>query len=318
VGGIRFAVPMLLFAAAMPAMDFFLGGSILGITESLRVFYWLVLIGVGGAFALGFWDDARTAPARVKFAGQIAVAAVSVALLEAAPVRHPFQNWAETLLSGEVALWAGRVIAFGWIIFMMNAFNFMDGINGFAAVFAIGVLIGFAAMLGRATGETEAVYYCLFCIGTLIAFLVSNAPGHEFMGDCGSQFLGFVLAAFALAWNAPAGAPTGPTAIPFEAGVLMLLPFIYDVVRTLLVRAGRGERLWLAHRDHLYQRLVRIGWPHLKVVMYNIPFFTICVLMGYVFAASTTNFHRILTIIIAAGSLYLYNRLVIHKTSNLS
>jgi UDP-N-acetylmuramyl pentapeptide phosphotransferase/UDP-N-acetylglucosamine-1-phosphate transferase len=93
--------------------------------------------------------------------------------------------------------------------------------------------------------------------GGVLGFLVLNLPpARVFMGDVGSTFLGFTIAA----WSIAGTQRTVP--VPLLAWVAVLSPFLFDAATTLARRMWRGERVYQAHRTHMYQRLVARGWTH--------------------------------------------------------
>jgi UDP-N-acetylmuramyl pentapeptide phosphotransferase/UDP-N-acetylglucosamine-1-phosphate transferase len=97
---------------------------------------------------------------------------------------------------------------------------------------------------------------CVVLAAAAAAFLVRNfPPARIFMGDVGSVPLGFLAGAIGLVgWN--------DGLWPLWFPVLVFAPFVCDATLTLLKRLARGERVWQAHRDHYYQRLVRMGFGH--------------------------------------------------------
>lgn len=213
------------------------------------------LLGCGfAAFAFGGLDDFRPIGARLKLAAQIVIAVAFVALVGAVDV-IPLPG------IGEVDL---RMAAFPltvfWIVAFMNAYNFMDGVNGIAGVCAIYVLsaIAVAAAAGGG-GEIGVPAVLLAC--AVFGFLPLNLPrGRIFMGDGGSQFIGFMVAAFAvMICNAP-GDATSPMFTP-----VAFMPFLFDVFFTLAHRARRKRNLFEAHNEHVYQLLARLGRPHQSV-----------------------------------------------------
>jgi UDP-N-acetylmuramyl pentapeptide phosphotransferase/UDP-N-acetylglucosamine-1-phosphate transferase len=131
----------------------------------------------------------------------------------------------------------------------------MDGVDGIAGGQAVVAGIGWIAV-GYAIQDP-----LLVVVGTVLAaasagFLLFNwAPASVFMGDVGSSFLGFLLAALAV--YAAARSPASAT-----AGMLFVWPFVFDATFTFLRRAGRRENVLDAHRSHLYQRLVLTGVSH--------------------------------------------------------
>jgi UDP-N-acetylmuramyl pentapeptide phosphotransferase/UDP-N-acetylglucosamine-1-phosphate transferase len=140
------------------------------------------------------------------------------------------------------------------IVWVVNLYNFMDGSDGLAGAMTV---IGFGSYAAAAwLAGSAAVGSLLALAAATIPFLFYNAPpARLFMGDAGSVPLGFLAAIFGLTgWMErwwPAWFP-----------VLVFLPFIADASVTLLRRLVRGARVWHAHREHCYQRLVRLGWGH--------------------------------------------------------
>ncbi len=215
----------------------------------------LALAGVlGGMAAL---DDLYDFGAKAKLLAQAIaglVFAVFVARIEVLPL-------------GLIDLPLGPVIgALGttlWIVVATNAVNFMDGANGVApgaqvialAAFAIAAFgAGLPAVGGAALAGAAA------CAG----FLPWNLRGRLFQGDVGALFSSFLLAGLAVL--ATQGG-TGHGCVFLYFAPLALFPFLTDVLLTLLARARRGERLFEAHRDHLYQLWLKADptRPHLAL-----------------------------------------------------
>lgn len=209
------------------------------------------------ALLVGLVDDRVTLAPAWKFAGQIAVAALFIAFfgpLQSAPLPHV----------GEIALgpfW-GAAIAGLWIVGFMNAFNFMDGANGLAGGAAAAGLAWIAVAAAFAGAPFVAAAALLLALAAS-GFLPQNLRrGRLFMGDNGSLSLGFLIAAFAvLGANESAGrmsALVAPT---------VFLPLLYDVALTLVSRLIRGRNILQAHREHLYQLMMRSGASHAGVAV---------------------------------------------------
>ncbi len=148
----------------------------------------------------------------------------------------------------------GMLLAVLVIVWMTNLYNFMDGSDGLAAAMTV-IGYGAYAIAADRAGMADAPIIAAVVAAT-IPFLVLNWPPARIMlGDVGAVPLGFLAAVFGLGgWQAgywPAWFP-----------VLVFLPFIADATVTLLRRLLSGERVWRAHRDHYYQRLVQMGLGH--------------------------------------------------------
>ena len=159
-----------------------------------------------------------------------------------------------TLLSGTHGWMLVIVIAFA-IAWVTNLYNFMDGSDGLAGGMA---LIGFGCYgLAAWLAGDEAFAMLNFCIAAAAAaFLLFNFhPARIFMGDTGSIPLGFLAAVFGVM-----GWINGLW--PLWLPLLAFSPFIADATATLAKRGVRGEKIWQAHREHYYQRLVQSGFGH--------------------------------------------------------
>lgn len=136
-----------------------------------------------------------------------------------------------------------------------NLYNFMDGADGLAggmAVFGFGAYALAAFLVGALT----LAALCASLVAASAAFLVFNwHPARLFMGDVGSVPLGFLAGALGLqGWAIGAW--------PLWFPLLVFAPFMCDATLTLLKRLLRREPVWRAHREHYYQRLVRMGFGH--------------------------------------------------------
>jgi UDP-GlcNAc:undecaprenyl-phosphate/decaprenyl-phosphate GlcNAc-1-phosphate transferase len=203
--------------------------------------------------AVSLRDDFRPLPAIFRLAVHIAAAAVVVAV--AGPIR---QIAVGGLAVPDLAVLAWPVTIL-WLVGMTNAFNFMDGIDGIAGITAAaaGAAVAFAA--GGAGCEPAAAVALALAAGA-IGFLTSNwPPARVFMGDVGSTFCGFTLAATPLLAS-PAERP-----VILAVVVLAVWPFLFDAAFTFLKRVIRRENVFEPHQGHLYQRLVIVGWSHRAV-----------------------------------------------------
>jgi UDP-N-acetylmuramyl pentapeptide phosphotransferase/UDP-N-acetylglucosamine-1-phosphate transferase len=146
------------------------------------------------------------------------------------------------------------------LVWVTNLYNFMDGADGLAAGMSI---IGFAAY-GIAAWLANHPVMVVLCAATAAAaagFLVHNFhPAKIFLGDVGSIPLGFLAAGLGLVgWR--------DDLWPLWFPVLAFGPFIADATVTLVRRLIRGERVWRAHREHYYQRMVRMGLGHRRTAL---------------------------------------------------
>lgn len=143
------------------------------------------------------------------------------------------------------------------IVWMTNLFNFMDGSDGLAGGMA---LFGFAVFALQAATMGDVAFANLNAViaAAALGFLLFNFhPARVFMGDAGSIPLGFLAGLIGFAGWAKGVWPAWFPALVFS-------PFIVDATATLFKRLLRGERIWQAHREHYYQRLILLGHGHLK------------------------------------------------------
>lgn len=149
----------------------------------------------------------------------------------------------------------GEVITVLFTAWLINLYNFMDGMDGFAGSMA---LIGFSALatIAALAGDTSYAALAAVVAGASLGFLLFNRPPASlFMGDVGSATLGFLVAVFAL-WSNRNGH------VPGWMSVMIFSVFIVDATVTLIRRALKREAVWKAHRTHHYQRVVQAGWSH--------------------------------------------------------
>jgi len=156
----------------------------------------------------------------------------------------------------------GLLFSLLFVVWMINLYNFMDGMDGFAggmAVFGFGAY----AVLGWVAGDMTFATISMLLAAAAGGFLVFNfPPARIFMGDSGSSTLGLMAASLGL-WADRKGL------FPLWAAVLVFSPFIVDATVTLAGRIVRGERVWVAHKTHYYQRVVEIGWGHRRTVLWE-------------------------------------------------
>ena len=200
---------------------------------------------------LSFVDDVRGVPSPVRLTGHLLAALILVLY-----VLLPMHALALALL----------VLAVAWIT---NVFNFMDGSDGLAGGMA---LIGFGvyAVAGEAAGHDALVACSIALAGAAAAFLVFNFhPARIFLGDVGSVPLGFLAAALGIAgWR--------DDVWPLWFPVVVFGVFIGDATLTLVKRLARRERVWQAHREHYYQRLVRLGAGHRRTAWLAYALMVLC------------------------------------------
>ena len=213
---------------------------------------------VGGAIILlfGIWDDRVGLTYRTKFAGQALAAFVVITF-------GGVQITSLPLISVEwFGPWVGIPLTFVTLIAVTNAVNLSDGLDGLAGGLS---LISFAATayLSFQTDDPFLMLMVVSVLGGLLGFLRFNThPAKIFMGDAGSQFLGFFLGVTGLALANPAHGPYGLMVALFVWGLPVL-----DMVGVMAQRLREGRSPFIGDRNHLHHKLLGLGWPHRQAVM---------------------------------------------------
>lgn len=211
---------------------------------------------------VSLWDDLRGVPASVKLLVQMA----ALAMLFAFGVHVEF---APDTWWGNLAEYAVTAL---WVIGIVNAFNFLDGINGLAASLGVAICL----LMGLLAWKTHQIYMLFLCVavaGAALGFLPDNAryarPARVFLGDTGSIYLGWMMACIVVLgdWS-----EEGPIKA-YSAPALIFSIMIFDMVYTTAARIYRGDvrslHEWVAYvgRDHLHHRLMTLGLSQKQTVI---------------------------------------------------
>ncbi len=227
------------------------GLAVLGLRGAVPPDLVCAIAGGGLAVALvGLADDRRSLSASVRLSVHFAAALWALAWLGGLP---PLGVGTRLVSSG----WAGYVFGAFGIVWAVNLFNFMDGIDGIAASEAI--FVALAGALLSASSSSGVGFAAVLFAGACGGFLLWNwPPARIFLGDVGSGYLGYVIVVLAVA-----ATRTNPVAL----WVWLILGgvFFVDATVTLTRRILRTERVYIAHRGHAYQRLARRWGGHNKV-----------------------------------------------------
>ncbi len=231
LGGVAIALAIAPFAFIYPPTDSMALGGI-----------------IGASFLLGLWDDTATAPTRTKLLALIAACLAATALgLTPEALTSPW---------GDLTL--GPVLILGsalWLLVFINAANFMDGSNGLS-IGSMTVMLAGLAIIGIQHGDFDLSQWWFALVGAIVGFLIHNLRGKLYAGDAGALGLGALFAGLGLV-----------SGLEVWTVATLALPFLVDVLLTLIWRA-KHQRSWLKpHRDHAYQRLIDQGWGHLEVAI---------------------------------------------------
>lgn len=264
---------------------------------------------VGGSFilfAFGVWDDAREIGHWAKFLGQIAAAGLVVYYGGLYVSYCPF-------LGSELSPAIGKPFTVFALVGVINAVNHSDGLDGLAAGESMLSLIAFA-ILGYLGSSRLVVGVALAAMGGILGFLRYNSyPARVFMGDCGSQVLGFTLGFLAVYLT-----QVGDTAVSPALALLVIGMPIADILAVLYQRVSGGMHWFRATRNHIHHRLLDLGFRHYEtvIIIYSIQtllvvsavllryeadfevvglyLLVVCVLFGALTAAERTGWrHRI-------------------------
>lgn len=226
---------------------------------------WRALLGSGGIVAFTGWiDDRNHLSPKARLLAQSAAVGWALFCLGGMP---------ELILTKTITLKLGilgTILTFVGGVWVINLYNFMDGIDGLAG--GQGVFVSLAgAWFFLQTGQTTIATSLTLLAVALAGFLWWNwPPAKVFMGDVGSSFLGIVFFVYALEGERTASAPALVWAV-------LLAPFVVDATLTLLRRMKKKEKLFQAHKSHVYQLAVQKGYSHqvvtLSFLMLNVALF---------------------------------------------
>lgn len=204
---------------------------------------------------IGFADDLQSLPPLPRLVAQVIAAAIFLPSTPLTVIGLP-------LLDLPLSVGVGWVLGLLWLVGLSNTYHFMDGIDGLAG--GLAVIAGlFWAFIGY--HEQDSL---IALLGSLIAFTSAGflaynlPPASIFMGDAGSTFLGYSLAALPLIAVSRGGSPR-----LIISGLLVVGLFVFDAALTFMRRVLKGENVLQPHRSHLYQRLVDLGEPPPRVTV---------------------------------------------------
>ncbi|MFH0933990.1 MAG: glycosyltransferase family 4 protein [Pseudomonadota bacterium] len=221
-----------------------MAGSMAGWLLLPSLLEWWLVLPYTGLFVVSFLDDRHSQPVWQRLSAHFVAAGILMG---------------GSGLAGELGI-VPTLLLLVLIVWVTNLYNFMDGSDGLAggmAVFGF-ALYGMACLQAQ---QHELAMLNFSISAAALAFLIYNfPPARVFMGDAGSIPLGFMAAAMGM-W----GWRQGCWDVWFP--LLVFSPFVLDASVTLFKRTLRGEKLTEAHRDHYYQRAIRMGWSHRRVAL---------------------------------------------------
>ena len=229
-----------------------LTGAIVGCFSGLPLPHFTFFIGFGLIAITSFMDDRKSLPVYVRLSAHLS--AVILVIYQTGGLKSlPFP----APLNIELG-WFGYIFTGIWILSVINFFNFLDGIDGFSGSQALVAGVAIATICWLDASATIAICIVFASLG----FLLFNwHPAKIFMGDVGSISLGFIFATL------PFYSTNANTEVIVFSTAIFLWFFLADGAFTLIRRALNKEKVWEAHRSHLYQRLNKAGWKHNKIVL---------------------------------------------------
>ncbi len=237
------------------------------------------LFGALALFFFGVWDDIFEIGHYAKFAGQLIAALIVVLYGNLYVISLPF------VPGGEISAAFGVPFTLVALLGMINAINHSDGLDGLAggeSLFSLGA-IALLAILAKQAGADGVLVFTIAVavIGGLLGFLRYNThPARVFMGDSGSQFLGYTLGCLAILLAQKVDPRLSPTVVLLLLG----LPII-DILMVLAKRARARSNLFRATRNHIHHRLLDLGFVHQEsvIIIYSLQmvFVTSGILLRY-------------------------------------
>lgn len=216
---------------------------------------------------LSWWDDRHDLSPRHRFGVQLVLAVCTVLA---------FGYIDDVQLSEAVYVPLGLFGAFCsvvGILWLTNLYNFMDGMDGLAASQTIVACLTFAVWLWAANDVALSVC-CLILAAASYGFLLRNwHPASIFMGDVGSITIGAFFATLFVYLNTR-------YEVPLLALLILFAVFIADASVTILRRLLKGEKIWLPHRTHFYQRAAALGFAHDRIVLVSVVLMLLCAVLA--------------------------------------
>ncbi len=273
-------------------------GFLINLIDS-RIEYLLLISSFLAMAVLGFYSDRFNIPAFIRLILQVVIAAIIVYSMKNSLSSFEILGYRVTI--GHLGVFLGIV----WLVGITNFYNFMDGIDGLAAM--QGIISGIAiAVFGIILGRQEVTFLGLILFGAVSGYLFFNITRAKiFMGDVGSYFLGFYIASIGLIDNR--------LLVPVA---LLLGVFIFDTVVTLITRIIRKEIWYEAHRSHFYQRAVSLEYSHVRVTFAISLITVLLAVIACAYLLEQSSSIRILLIAVTITVLVISALFVIYKEKN--
>lgn len=231
---------------------------IMAIVSQQWMFFGVLSFLVSAWAMLSWYDDKHDLSPWFRFSVQFCIAVLTVFSY----------GWVNSVLSLPLN-WFGPFVSVIGIMWLANLYNFMDGMDGLAGSQAVIASITLSFWFFN-SGAVYLALVCLILAAASYGFVLRNwHPAQIFMGDVGSITLGAFFASLII---------IGVTRfdIPVVSFLCLFSIFITDSTSTIIIRSCRKEKIWLPHRQHLYQRLATAGYSHSQIVIWAIVLMTLC------------------------------------------
>ena len=212
---------------------------------------------LGGLIILGFgvWDDRANLGYRIKLVGQVVAAFVVVIIGGIRFESIPF------MLDAELPIWIGVPVTVFFLVAVSNAVNLTDGLDGLAGGLSFLTLSGIAYLAYLSQDSTVLFLTVPFLAGVLGFLRYNTYPARIFMGDGGSQLLGFIMGVLAILLTDSTRGPFSPALSLFLLG----LPFL-DTLGVAAQRLAEGRSPFIGDRKHVHHKLIAAGLSHYEAV----------------------------------------------------
>lgn len=237
---------------------------------------------------IGALDDRYTIRPLIKLTGQLIAAGLVVnSGLIIERVTLPFFGIVE------FSTFFGILITILWIVGITNAINLLDGLDGLATGVTT-IALSSIFVMGIIDTQVIVVYLCAVLIGANLGFLPHNFyPAKIYMGDTGSNFLGYMIAVLSIV-----GLFKEVAFFSFIIPVIVLAVPIFDTLTAIVRRAYNKENIMMADNKHLHYQLIEAGYSHRKTVLVIYAFSALFGILAILFSFSTTLISLIITVVV--------------------
>jgi UDP-GlcNAc:undecaprenyl-phosphate GlcNAc-1-phosphate transferase len=236
-----------------------LSAGLAGLLDSPKL--WETFLAGSVVFAFGIWDDIKIIPPIVKLTGQLIAAVILIRLGIYIQIFESPEFFLH--MNSPIDLYLDWLLTIIWVTGITNAFNFVDSMDGLAVGLGGSAAAFFMLVTLDARQFTLSAFSALI-IGTCIGLYFFNSPPAKlFLGDSGSQTLGFILAVLAIIYRPLSANQSSSYVVP----IMILGVPIFDMSLVVISRLRRKKPVYTAARDHSYHRLLGFGFGPTRAVL---------------------------------------------------